>query len=215
LPNDLASKWIEECGDLVHEPTVRKEICPHIKPGDVVVDAGAYLGAHTKAYLEAVGRTGKVIAFEPNPEAFKCLFHNCPSAECHNEGLGRGKFEKRRRYDGQPDNYGASYWKWESLPEHNGAKVFGPLDFWGLPRLNFLKIDVEGMECDVIAGAAKTLFRCRPIIYIELNRLALSRFGTNQRTLVSMIEMLDYRLQFMRPEHNLDCAEINVFFFPK
>jgi FkbM family methyltransferase len=211
LANDLASRWIEECGDLVHEPTVRQEICPHIKPGDIVVDAGAYLGSHTKAYLEAVGPTGKVLAFEPNVPAFNCLRLNCPKAILFNTGLGSTK-EKRIALipTEHAGNEGASYWK----PGAFAATAFIPLDSLGLNRVDFIKLDVEGMEPQVIAGASKTLLHHRPILYVELNVAALARFGTRPKTLVAAIETLGYRLQFMRPEHTVDSGEINVFFFP-
>ncbi len=211
LQYDLASTWIEQCGDLVHEPTVRQEICPHIKPGDIVVYAGAYLGSHTKAYLEAVGPTGKVLAFEPNVRAFNCLQHNCPTAILFNTGLGHTKHTRVSFIPpDQIDNYGAIYWK----PGAETATSFIPLDSLGLNRVDFIKLDVEGMEPQVIAGASKTLLHHRPILYVELNVAALARFGTRPKTLVAAIETLGYRLQFMRPEHTVDSGEINVFFFP-
>lgn len=212
LENDLASRWIEENNDLVHEPTVRVEICPHLKPGDVVVDAGAYLGSHTRAYLDAVGPTGKVIAFEPNPLAFQCLVHNCKGAQFHNMGLS-DRVEWCLPIETRENNHGATLWK-PVCSDAGINRLFTDLDCFKIQKLDFMKIDVEGMEAKLIRGAIETLARCRPLLYVELNRRTLAAFGETTRSLVSLIESLNYKIQFMLPEHNLDCEEINVFFLP-
>jgi hypothetical protein len=55
------------------------------------------------------------------------------------------------------------------------------LDTWarneGLDRLDLVKLDVEGVELAVLDGAAETLRRFRPIVVVECNPVALSRFG--------------------------------------
>ena len=83
LPNDIwvlhgdqISQWVEQEGRLDHDQNLLPTILAHIKPGDTVVDAGAFIGDHTVAYSKAVEEEGWVIAFEPNPVARKCLRHN-------------------------------------------------------------------------------------------------------------------------------------------
>lgn len=209
LENDLASRWIEEGGDLVHEPTVRAEICPHIKKGDTVVDAGAFLGAHTKAYLEAVGPTGRVLAFEPNPLSFECLKHNCPQAELYNCALGDCEMETTGIDD--ETNHGAH----RLLTAQHGPIEVIPLDgLQLLTRLDFMKLDVEGWEPFVIIGAEKLIKQHRPILYIELNQGALAKMGWTVRELVRAVQDFDYRIQFLDLKHNLDMPQIDAFFFP-
>ena len=45
-----------------------------------------------------------------------------------------------------------------------------PLDEAALDRVDFMKIDVEGMEEAVIRGGKQTVKRCRPVVYMEINR---------------------------------------------
>src|SRR5687767_9160852 len=90
LPNGIAvlekdshiSKWCESEKRLDHDQNLLPVILSYVKKGDWVVDAGAFIGDHTRAYLDRVGATGVVVALEPNPEAFECLKHNCPDAVC-------------------------------------------------------------------------------------------------------------------------------------
>ena len=73
-----------------------------------------------------------------------------------------GSLEMRRtaatEFIGQPIDYGAA----ATAPVAAVA-----VDSLGLPRLDLLKIDVEGMELDVIAGAAATIARHRPLVFAE------------------------------------------------
>ena len=95
LPNNIAvlendshiSRWVEETGKLDHDEYSLPIILKHIKEGDYVVDAGAFIGDHTVAYVKAVGSTGRVYAFEPNLSAYECLVYNCPSAITIKAGL--------------------------------------------------------------------------------------------------------------------------------
>lgn len=45
-----------------------------------------------------------------------------------------------------------------------------PIDAWGMPALDFLKIDVEGGEMDVLTGAEGTIMHARPVIACEVER---------------------------------------------
>jgi hypothetical protein len=61
------------------------------------------------------------------------------------------------------------------------------VDDLALDRLDLLKIDVEGMEIDVLAGAAATVRRLRPTLYVENDRVERSR------ALILAVEDLGYR----------------------
>jgi FkbM family methyltransferase len=153
-----------------------------IRPGSVVVDAGAFIGTHTRAFSALVGATGKVLAFEPRQVAFAILFENAKLAPDNNicvinSALGATQnsvMVQNQRIDTKV-NYGAS--KLEALKnqEDAGEKVtIATLDVYTLERLDFLKIDVEGMELDVLKGSKETIKRCRPIIFAECNSLEAS-----------------------------------------
>jgi len=58
----------------------------------------------------------------------------------------------------------------------------------GEQQVDFIKIDVEGMEFDVLDGAAATLARCRPILFVEVRKRDLERY-------YALVRSLNYRIE--------------------
>jgi hypothetical protein len=67
------------------------------------------------------------------------------------------------------------------------------LDRYALPALRLLKIDVEGMEREVLLGARQTIVKHRPILYVENDR------KDNSPALIRLIEELGYRAYWHSP----------------
>jgi len=175
------SRWVEESGRLDHDEYALPVILEHIKEGDWVVDGGAFIGDHTRAYLDKVKNSGRVFAFEPNPKAFECLVYNCPDARCEQFGLsdldgGAGMLES--------ENSGAS-----RLVE-GGSVMLVRLDDYELPKLDFLKLDVEGYELKALRGAESTIDTHRPVMWIEINKGALNEQGVEPKDVIKFA--LDY-----------------------
>jgi FkbM family methyltransferase len=177
----------ERLGRLDADERIARLCSNFLTAGDVVVDAGAFIGDHTIAYQRTVGSSGRVLAFEPNVLARTCGERNVPSAEWHKEALGLGDGVLYLNENG--GNPGGS---WLSLkPTPKEVRVIS-LDSLNLQRLNFLKVDVEGREVDLLRGAKETLSRCRPKIWIEINPDALYRVGTSPQELVSLLRTMKY-----------------------
>lgn len=186
------SKWIEECGKLCHDETVPLHILPLLKKGDWVVEGGANLGTHTVPYAKAVGESGHVFAFEPNPAAFECLVNN--TKDCPNVALYQCALSNLEE-DGYLHlelNVGASY----ILPRHRHDQVLKvhcrPLDSFEFDKVDFIKLDIEGYELFALHGAAMTLIRHRPIILLELNRPVLARNGHANEEVLDFLAGLNY-----------------------
>jgi FkbM family methyltransferase len=145
-----------------------------VRPGNVVVEAGAHIGIHTLTFSELVGDTGKVYAFEPQRVLFQVLCGNVALnsrtnvfARCEAVGEAPGEivvpvFDYR-----QDNNFGGlglgSYQSGERVP-------VATIDRLGLPRCDLVKVDVEGMELSVLKGAAETIRQYRPLLYVENDR---------------------------------------------
>ena len=200
------SKWIEEQGKLDVDGSAHAVAKRFIKTGDVVVDGGACLGDHTKVYLDAVGPTGIVHAFEPNPAAFECLQLNCPKAVLHQEALGSASGWRGILLD---PNVGAT-----SLTKGYGNVKVALLDDYKLPRLNFFKLDVEGMEFEALCGSWVTLVRCQPVVMVEFNRPLLEKFGSSPEEISDFMFGLDYRMELLDPNYGLDIPHTDVLFLP-
>lgn len=160
---DAYGEWSEEEAVICHEL---------LQPGDTVIEAGANLGAHTLALGAAVGRGGRVHAFEPQKFINELLAWNV-------EANGLDQITVHRAAVGSepgellvPDvdysrlgNFGGI-----SLGRSSGGSDSVPvvtIDSMGLSQLRLLKADVEGMELEVLRGAVATIRRCRPILYLE------------------------------------------------
>lgn len=134
----------------------------------VVVDAGANIGAHTVALARMAGF---VHAFEPQRQVYYTLCGNVAlnhlhNVRCHHAALGDTdeRIKIQMLDDGTPNNLGA-------FSIGAGGPLLDEVDVKRLDiRCNFLKIDVEGYELEVLRGAEPMIKECRPVIYVENDR---------------------------------------------
>lgn len=145
----------------------------YVKPGDIAVDVGANLGTTLLPLANAVGPTGRVIAFEPQPLMAQCLQASLTLNECFNVRVISAALADRPGWARIPapdvtkgGNYGAMALGGEGLQ----VPVMR-LDDLELPSCALLKIDVEGFEWPVIHGAQQQLLRHRPVLYLEAKRI--------------------------------------------
>lgn len=209
------STWVEAHGRLDVDGSAH-EVAEFIKEGDVVIDAGACLGDHTIVYLGKVGKTGTVHAFEPNPVAFECLAYNCPTAVLHKEALGekfwRGDISMGQTEDAPAhDNLGAAC----VVQVPGGIVRVIPLDSLKFPRVNFIKLDIEGMEFDALKGARDTILRCKPVIMAEFNIAMMKQRGATPMDICDFMRDLGYNWKFRDPKRGFDEIHTDVLFIPK
>lgn len=213
LENDThASKWVSEQGTLAYDNFFNERVYLLLKPDDYVVDAGAYIGDTTHGFLHAVGPGGRVYAFEPNPEAFACLKHNCPAAVAFDCALG-DRVGIVSFFLLEKGNIGASRLS-KSEPSEWKAIVI-KLDSLELKKLDFFKLDVEGYEPYALAGAEDTICRLRPLILTEINHKQLAVHGFTAQDIIKKCELWNYRLEFLEPHHSLALPQVDVLFRPK
>tara|TARA_R110001632_G_scaffold84059_1_gene185700 strand:+ start:86 stop:958 length:873 start_codon:yes stop_codon:yes gene_type:complete len=173
--NDLISNYINNYGNW--ESHLSSIYCHLIKEGDTVLDAGANIGGHTLDFAYLVGETGKVIAFEPQSYIFNILTTNIlingltSRVKQHNLGLSNNNtplevIDERDKYDNGLVNYGGR--EIGSKGEGNGEEVIvTTIDALKLKTLNFLKMDIQGLELEALEGGNVTIQKHKPIIFIE------------------------------------------------
>lgn len=145
---------------LDHEPKVKEFLTSRFRAGDVFVDVGANVGAYS---LRALSRGMTVYSFEPNPENIKILKRNAEinrlPAVVLEYALGASEGTVRMSQNGAT-----------SRIIDQGIEVpVRTLDGLGYPRVDLLKVDVEGYELEVFRGAKDTLARCHPDVMIEMH----------------------------------------------
>lgn len=162
-----------------------------VRPGWTVVEAGASVGAHTLTFARKVGPRGTVIAFEPQRMLFQSLCANMAlngiaNARCRNEALGEvvGTIRVPPVDYNQENNISGL-----ALGGENGEVVnVATIDDLNLPKCGLIKVDVEGMELEVLKGAAKTIEKLRPVLYVDNHRMEKSP------ALIKYLQSLDYVL---------------------
>ncbi|MGH2449392.1 MAG: FkbM family methyltransferase [Chloroflexota bacterium] len=153
-----------------------------VLPGDWIVDGGAYIGTHTLAFSKFVGSSGRVVSFEPRREAFRLLQANVE--EVNRLGNVRllncalGDFQGSLNLHPLASDEELANPGGQSITDMHDAATAYPvtvttLDALDLERLDFLKLDVEGAEASVVAGARQTIARHDPFVFVELNTIGL------------------------------------------
>jgi len=161
-----------------------------LRPGDVAIDVGANIGALTVPIARLVQPGGAVVAFEPQGAIFDILCNNLRlnglvNANAFRRAVGSktGVIRVPTLDYERPDNFGGV-----TLGSAGDEVQLVTIDSLALPQLRLLKVDVEGMEHDVITGARATIERLRPAVYIENDR------AEHSRALISLLFDIGYRL---------------------
>ena len=171
-----------------------------IAPGDVVVDIGAHTGKHFDRFVSLVGDTGKALAFEPLTECAGFLqgrYGDRSNVKIHNLALSnfRGTAEFIS-VTNSPEESGLRE-KIYNDPDRILNKTTVSVDTLDVmlseePRINFIKIDVEGAEISLLEGARACLARTRPFVSVEYGFPSYSAYGNTKSTLFDAAKSMQY-----------------------
>jgi FkbM family methyltransferase len=167
-------------------------------PGGIVIEVGANIGAHTVGLARLVGSQGRVLAFEPQRLPFQTLCANVALNSLDNVDCFWAALSSQDGFIHVPDlnprkkyNFGGV----SLVGSHSGARVTClTLDqYLTLPKVDLIKIDVEGMEAEVLRGGERLLKQFKPVLYVENDRLEKSE------ALTRLIASFDYRMYWHCP----------------
>jgi FkbM family methyltransferase len=200
-----------------------------IKPGATVVEVGANIGSHTVSLARAVGPTGRVIAIEPQRVIHQYLCANIAlnaldNVACHWAACGSAPgtltVPHLDYFAPRLQNFGGL----SLAPDGEGERV--PVvrldDLAEGHTVSLIKIDVEGMEGEVLRGAAGLIVAGRPILYVENDRpaksdeLLLLIWSMNYRTFWHIPRLYNPNNFFAENENiYADLASFNLLCLPK
>ncbi len=187
-------------------------LAEHVGPGAVCLDVGAEYGLYTWALAGLVGPAGHVHAVEPQPgpstfvDTTRRLLR-AGNVTVHRTALGdaagggvlalprrrllpvHGRAFLTTGADGLGSN--AEFGRHEDVPVAVTTvdDLVGALD---LDRLDVVKVDIEGAEARLLAGARGTLAAFRPVLMLELEDRHLARFATTVARVVAELEADGY-----------------------
>jgi FkbM family methyltransferase len=173
-------------------------LSPLVKPGAVVVDVGANLGFLTVLLSRLAGPQGHVYSFEPSPITYRKLRevidnNGLTNVTTYNVGCGETpsvmKLHAAESSGNSSLRPALGLAQREDKTEDVQIVVLDDHLPLTLRRLNFLKIDTEGFEDAVLAGAVKTLQKFHPVVYIELS----SEYLESSQRALGILKSANYR----------------------
>ena len=174
-----------------------------LQAGMVVLDVGAHHGLYTLLASKKVGPQGHVIAFEPSPRELRRLQWNLFLNRCRNvrvvpSALGSGEgtaelFVCLGRETGcnslRPPAVSEPVRKiqvWVTTLDHYLQRT-------GMSKVDFMKLDVEGAELEVLKGASGLLSSSRPLILCELADVRTEPWGYSSVEIYDFLQSHGYR----------------------
>ena len=196
IPPGLYARYLVNKNLRRGEPELK--LLPEIVPRDkIAVDVGANKGVYTRLLADLAVH---VHAFEPNPKAYRWLNRSLPSnvtahklALSDHDGDGDLYVPKRRR--GYSNQMGSMNTNKTSVPHGVVTVQTRTLDSCALTNVGFIKIDVEGHEAEVLAGATGTIQRFHPTLLIEIEE---RHTGRPLMDSLGAIESLGYRAYYLK-----------------
>ena len=168
-----------------------------VRPGFIVVEVGANIGAHTVELSRLVGQEGEIHAFEPQRIVFQRLCANLALNQCTNVfatqagmGASSGTILVPSLDPAVHFNFGGLSLRDCKFGETVPRVTLDSVDLIGC---HFLKVDVEGMEVEVLAGGRETIMTFRPLMYLENDRKERSE------ELLTLVDQLGYRAYWHFP----------------
>lgn len=169
---------------IVQDPVV-EGILPFLTPSSVCLDIGANIGVYSVGIAPALP-SGHVVAVEPAPETYRYLCENLARAGVSHTAL-------QSACGAASGTTSLSFTAYFAAGSHLAAPTDDPSDTGAtiievplatvdqivstseLKRVDVIKVDVEGYELSVLAGAARTLRQFEPIVQLEFNHFAFTQ----------------------------------------
>lgn len=177
-----------------------------VKAGDLVIDAGGFIGDTAMPFLN-VGAS--VIAFEPFFDSFTCMLYNTRAhsgqMDARNVPVGNGD-AVRLIYDCPGTNHGMRRVS-VCNPDSADAVYTFKLDSLlrvNVPKVKLIKVDVEGSEIPTLLGAAELIERDKPFLYVEVYDGGLANLGYDRHQLAKTISDLGYTMAIWGEEPRFD-----------
>src|ERR1044072_8491353 len=165
-------------------------VANHIGPGTWAIDVGANVGFFTERFARWVKDGGRVIAVEPDAENLALLRRRLAAAHLDCVDLHQAVAVEKsgsvrlQRNPQQPSDHRIS-----NVGDPVAAVTLDELvEQAGSPRIGLIKVDTQGSEHRVLAGASRTLKRCRPKLFVEIDDGALRENGASAPQLIRQIQ---------------------------
>jgi FkbM family methyltransferase len=202
----------------MRENDIIERFCP--KPGDVVIDVGAHIGKYTIIASKRIGANGKVIAIEAHPVNYEMLNRNIKLNELTNvTTLNYAVYSKEAKIKLFLPDEKLNHTIYNTLIpsrakdeerfiEVNANTLDNLLQKDGIPQeVNWIKIDVEGAELEVLKGAHDIMSKSNNIVvFMEVHNIGNGK-NNLYRPIMDIMEKHNFTLEF---ENTYDTGEKHI-----
>lgn len=207
--NDALGKALLTKGDF--EPHFLQIARQVVRLGDLCLDLGANLGYHSVTLARLTGPEGVVLAFEPQRIIFQQLCGNAFLNDVRNihvfnaaVGAVDGVIQMDAvDYDQSQVNIGCT-----KVGQGGDTATMMRLDSLKLEGVKFIKLDIQGCEESFLTGAAATIAKSRPVMFVEIEEYLLRCFGSSSEQLINRLLAMDYVL--VRIMNDYPCDHLAV-----
>jgi len=196
--------FVDEFG--FHGREIADTLQKYVANPTVIVEIGANIGSDTMGLAHRFpGST--VYAFEPVRTFLSCLYWNAPQ-NVHVEPYaissvtgGTIELNVSMNSASRVDNVSRSFpTVRRQIAETKTLDAY--VDEHALPTIDFIKTDTDGNECEVLIGAAKTISRFRPFLFVEFSQDHLEKLGRSTDELADLLVKLGYSQFIVFHGHN-------------
>jgi FkbM family methyltransferase len=192
--------------------------------GQTVFDVGGDQGIYTLFFASRVGDQGRVVTFEPNPESHRRIVANVElnqfqNVEVRHLGLGAEKGKLTFVFPaGEPARGSADAGIQAQILQEKDSRTIeievNSLDSEiiasELPQPDLVKIDVEGLEMDVLRGMKETLKKRRPNLFIEVHGADTQSKDDNAKQVVKFLLDAGYSVFHVESKQKITHANIET-----
>lgn len=183
--------------DNVWESHIHNFIKAHITQDDVFVDIGSNYGWHS---IFSSLKCNQVYSFEPQKVLYDLQLKNIKvnsitNVTAYNLGLGDvNEFANLNKIDYSKESLNIG----DLSIGTSGERVeIRSLDSFNLPRVDWVKIDIQGYEIKCLTGAIKTIQKHRPYLIIEVENHQLRRFNYSSADLFKLLKEINYNIYLL------------------
>lgn len=188
-----------------YEEGLTKMVLAHVKPGAIFLDVGAHIGYYSLLAAWLVGEAGQVHSFEPTPSTFDLLRRNTQGksniylnqialsntiGETLLNDYGTEYMGSNSRYEARMDKTVLSRSASKSISVHSST-IDNYVDRHGIEP-NFVKIDAESSEFEILKGMTHVLENARPIVALEVGDMDIAGVPAS-RDLIAFLNTKGYQ----------------------
>ncbi len=174
-----------------------------LRRGDTILEIGGHHGKDTVLLSKWVGVEGRVITFEPMPDNVEVISQNVSLNQLGNvevvpialgDSVGTANMRRKSNSAVKAQGRGGTVVTMSTVDNYCEEHGLTP---------DLLKVDVEGFELSVLAGAQKTLAESRPSLQIELHCDILGRYDATPEDIWNVIDRDEYHVWIQRTDQHV------------